>query len=317
MPYKRKYKGKRRFVRRTRRRTTKKKYRVSTRKLADKRINTLVEKRMQAISKSETKKLIAPNIIFRRTIWGAYDRITNQFGAGTAVDMDGLIVHMCQLPLQDDATSVTVVPSSDNALIPAVPDYQKGVNSVAPIFPADGMGYRTGAKVQIQNLGCSLRFYLPPAPDGAPARQPTQTCKYAIVAVSDVQAFTLQWKPQIDEVLPFKGLGFSSRIDNQITDASNDGQPRRVLARGSITLRQATGEQGWYVEKFRKLYKALNQSYEFQSQVGGTAADQNGQRVVSKWKLFLCLRNDIPAAAGEEYKMRVSGFMKCGFRNGR
>lgn len=89
MPY-----GRRKFTRRTRRKflrrrrkTGKKKYSTTTSKLRDKKINTLVEKRMQAISRKEALKLNPINWIASRGIWQnpqpaqAWDPLDDQWPA--------------------------------------------------------------------------------------------------------------------------------------------------------------------------------------------------------------------------------------------
>lgn len=305
----------------TKRRTTK--YRKKTKKssfgkklLRDAktaRTDSLVEKAVAIIAKREASKLVSPNLIFRRNVFGAYNRTLNTWAAGTPVDMDGLIVHMVQIPMWDQQTTITSVPATDPYLVPAIPFYNRGVNLVADMSDLDG--FRKSPKVALKNLSCSLRFHLPPAPVGAPARTPRQTIRYQIIAVSSEDASGLQWSPDIDEILPFKGMGFSARLDHLITDQSNDGQPRRVLARGSITLKQSSSMDGYAREQFRDLFKEVQLPYEFEPYTTLSNGDQNGQRVTGKWKIFLVLRGSTPVSTGVEYKARVSGFIKVGYRN--
>ena len=279
------------------------------------RINSAAEKAIAIIAKRQAEKLISPNLLFRRTLWGTYDRETNVFGAGTPVDMAGLMVHACQIPIWDIQTMTTVAPSVDPALVPTIPLYPRGANVLAA--GVDQNGYRTNSDIHLKNLGCQLRFFLPAlrlatGVINTPRHQDT-TVHYSLVAMSSPDAYILGWKPDIGEIMPFKGIGYSSRLDDEVTDDSNDGR-RRVLARGSVKMRYS---EIYAQERFTKLYWSGSLPYEFKSYsvAAGTAADQNGQQVVGKYKVFLCLRCDTPAGSPVFEKPTVQGFVKCGYRN--
>lgn len=280
---------------------------------AKSRYTSVAERAVQIIAKKEAQKLIAPNLLFRRVVWGTYDRSENLFGAGTPVDMAGLMVHAVQIPAWDIQTNTAVAPSADPALVPTVPVYPRGANVL--FAGADQNGYRTCSDISLKNLSCSLRFFLPPLrnPDGSvnTPRHADTVIRYQLVAMSDKDAFQLQWKPTIDEALPFHGMAYSSRLDELVTDESNDGR-RRVLAKGSCRMRFS---EIYAQEKFRKLFWKGHIPYEFKSYGAGGAADQNGQEVVGKYKIFLILRCDTPTGSPVFEKPTVQGFVKCGYRN--
>lgn len=305
MPYGKRYKRRGRG-RKTRKKTVGKKLLRDARKRGT---NSALEKAVQIISRREAKKLIAPNLIFRRTIWGSYNRNTNTFGVGTAIDMDGLIVHMAQIPLYDTETVGVVTPAADGALVPNIPVYNRGPNDLAPMKAQDG--YRSNTVIFLKNLGCDLRFYLDPTGVAAQPREDV-TVWYRIVSVTDPDQHQLTWKPDIEEVLPYKGLGYSSRLDTGIRDATND-MKFTTLKKGKIRLRYHDYRPQ---ERFKSLYWGGSKRYEYLPTVTGiSVADQNGQRVTGTSKVFLVLRSDIPTALAAGFKIRVNGFLKVGYRN--
>lgn len=70
MPYARRYRRRRRATRRTRRRTyKKKKYTVSASKLRSKKVDTLIERRIVALSKKEVRKAVPVDYLMTRGLW--------------------------------------------------------------------------------------------------------------------------------------------------------------------------------------------------------------------------------------------------------
>lgn len=274
-------------------------------------INSIAERAVALIAKKEAEKLIAPNLIFRRACFGEYSRLLNIFQNPTKLDINGCVLHMAQIPLNDNTTNVTVAPSADLFLRPTVPQYPRGANVIATTTPTDG--YRTGPTVQIKNLGASLRLFLPALNTATSnTRREDVTVTAAIVAVQEQDMDQLQWKPQIDTVMPFKGLAYSSRLDVEISQPVAETK-FQVLTKARMVLKY---DQYVPKERFMHLFTKWDKRYEYQPYIEAVQqADQNGQRVVGSHKVFLVIRSDIPAGTPADLKVDLAGFIKCGYRN--
>lgn len=307
MPYKKRY-GKRKYRRKRKRQSFGKKLLQDARKRG---VNSSAELAVKIIAKKEAQKLIAPNLIFRRMVFGTFNRTLNTFTNATVVDMNGLIVHIPQVPLWDIQTSNATIPVADPNMVPQIPNYFRGPNLLAAGIVQDG--FRNSSKISIQNLGCDLRVHLNPLQAGPSVpRREDITLRYAIVSVTHPDAYLLQWKPDIDEVMAYKGLGYSSRLDVEIRDAPQELK-FHTLKSGKLTLKHS---QFTAKEKFVSLFWSGSRTYEYQSYIDGVSqASQNGQRVVGTSKIFLCLRSDSPVTDPPDMKVSVVGFMKCGYRN--
>ena len=275
-------------------------------------INSIAERAVALIAAQEIKRTLPPNLIFRRTCFGDYNRSTNVFAVGTPCDMASPeCLHMAQIPCWDIQTIATDVPSSDPNLVPAIPLYDRGTNVLVAGVAPDG--FRESSKITVFSFGCDLRFVLDRNVLAPLARREDVTVRYAIVAISSPDAFQLQWAPTPQEALPYKGLGYSSRLDTLVNDDVNDTR-RRILKQGKIVMKyNAFNTQ----ERFRHLFWKGKLPYEYQSYStsAGTSMDQNGQRCVSKWKVFLVIRSDSPTVEPLTNKVRVNGFIKCGYKN--
>lgn len=270
---------------------------------------SIAERAVQIIAKKEALKLMSPNLIFRRTILGSYDRPTNVFGVGTPIDMSGVCIHQFACPAWDIQTLATVTPVADPNLVPPVPLYNRGTNVL--VAGEDQDGYRNSSKTCVFNMGLDLRIALDRIPVTQGLRREDVTVRYALVAISSPDAYQLGWQPAVSDCLIFKGLGYSSRLDDEVVDAINDTR-RRILTQGKITLKYSVD---YNREKFRHLYWSGKMPYEFKANDGASTMDQNGQQVVSKWKVFCVIRSDCPTADPLYTKPRCSGFIKVGYKN--
>lgn len=305
MPYARKFK-KRRFKKRRGRSSAGKKLLRDARK---KGVNSAAELAVRLIAKKTAQSLMAPNLIFRRTILGTYDRPTNVFGIGTPIDMDGVCIHQFQCPVWDIQTLAAQQPLSDPSLEPNIPNYNRGTNVLAAGEDQDG--YRNSSKTTVFNMGVDLRIVLDRIPLQQAVRREDVTIRYALIAVSSPDAYQLGWQPAVNDAMPFKGLGYSSRLDDEVVDAINDTR-RKTLAQGKITLRYSPDFQA---ERFRHLFWTGKMPYEFKPNDASGTMDQNGQQVVSKWKVFCVIRSDVAVIDPLFTKPRVNGFIKVGYRN--
>ena len=299
--------------RKSKRRSSKK---VSSRKLLRdaKRpgINSVAERAVAIIARKEAEKLLGPNLIFRRFAFCDYNRTTNQFLNPSLLDMNGAVVHMLQIPLNDNTTQISVAPATDISLRPPVPTYDRGVNIISTTL--DQQGYRSSNRVEIKNLGVQMRFEQMSFDASSPnlPRKEYAQVTYAIVAVNSPDAHNLQWTPTIEQLLPFKGFGYSSRLDEEGT--AQEDTKLRYLKRGSCKIFQ---KQTLHQEVFKSLYWKGSLPYEYQSADPTVPlfADQNGQRVTGKWKVFFAIRSDIPVATHNDFKAGMAVCMKAGYRN--
>lgn len=279
--------------------------------------NSAAELAVKIITQREIKKALPPNLIFRRAICGVYDRELNEFGIGTPIDMAGVVIHQFQCPVWDIQTLAIQQPMADPNLyfdVPQgsnvhVPDYNRGQNTLAAGQDQDG--YRASSKVTVFNMGLDLRIVLDRVPVTQPLRREDVTLRYALIGISSPDAYQLGWQPDMQAAMPFKGLGYSSRLDTAVVDDINDTR-RKVFAQGKIVLKYSPDNNK---ERFRSLFWKGKLPYEFKPQDSTSTMDQNGQRVTSKWKVFCVIRSDVPVSNPLYTKPRVQGFIKVGYKN--
>lgn len=264
------------------------------------RVDSAAELAVKLIAKREAAKLLPPNKLFRRYYFCDYDGGLNTWTNPTALDLNGLVVHICQIPLIDNATMITQPPVSDPDMRPNVPNYLRGTNVLAPMF--DQIKYRSNSMITIKNINVGLRFYLQELGVATPER-PFIDVEYAVVSTSNTAQYGLTWSPPIDQILPYKQWGYSSRLDR--IDRDNSALFKwRTLAKGRVRL-------GWsdfnVREKRRSMFIKCNIPYEYDPM------DQNGQQVTGVNKIFLVIRSDTPLAYTQ--KAFVAGFCKVGFKD--
>lgn len=275
--------------------------------------NSLVEKAVALIAKKEAKKLLPPNLIFRRYCFSDYDLDTNIWSQESLLDIDSeLIYHPLQIPVWDVQTLPVSNPTSDPLQFPAVPNYDRGQNVLAAGL--DQNGFRNSSQIVIQNMSVQLRFSLAPARSTQTApRKECARIRYALILVKHPDAHTLQWKPTMDMVMPFKGFGFSNRLDRITADTEAETKVR-VLASGKCNVYQKSEIPQ---EIYKKMYWQGNMKYRYQEYIEGVQGlDQNGQRVAgSQGKVFLVVTSDTPSATVDEYKVKCAACCKIGYKN--
>lgn len=87
----------------------KKSYKPNMGKLMDKKVNTLLEKRMQEIARREDR-LMNPSLCLRRFCWVDYDPLTNKFAPlqtaqSNSFDWDGQLVNLTDKIIKEDAAT--------------------------------------------------------------------------------------------------------------------------------------------------------------------------------------------------------------------
>lgn len=292
----RKYKGR---GRRRRRKGKAIKGKTLLRQARTARIDSAAERAVALIAKREAKKLMSPNLIFRRYYFADYQTATQTFSNRTPVDMAGVIVHILQIPKWDNQTLPTQVPVADADMRPQVPLYPRGANVVAPDTSKDQ--YRFGSQVSVKNISVELLFQFIIPPLAVPEEEKV-IIKYALMQVGGDQIFAPQWAPLPRAIMPFpRPFGYSSRLDNEQAEL----EKVRTLKKGFVTLYPNVDNK--IVEKGRKMFWTGNLPYEF------NLADQNGQQVEGNKKLFLVLKSTAKLAAAQ--KPTVACVIKVGYRD--
>lgn len=300
MPYKRK-------PRRRRRRRRKGKSSVGKKLLSDARrrgTNSKLEKAVKLIAKKEALKLLPPNLVFRRFILADYDAGLNEMTNYTGIGWDGTVIALAQIPMTDmQTTSVAALPAqvADGALRPN-PTYPYGVNVIAP-FVTGIDGYRSGRKVVIKNIAFGLRARHS-AQGAAIPRYEHCFLKWAVVTTSDDAQSGVAWEPQPERILRMRTFGYSSRLD---IDSALDTSlfKFKTIMRGTIKLDYKVED---VVETQREYFRKVNIPIEYDE------TDAYGQQVISRRKLFLVLRSNIPQA-DNGYHPQVGGYFKLGYKN--
>lgn len=291
--------GKRRYRRR------KKKTSVGKALLRDAKkrgTNSLLEKAVKIIAVREAKKLIPPNLLFRRYYYQDYDGISHRFGVPTDLDMEGVLVHVVQIPLNDASTMVAVPPLSDLDMRPQIPLYPRGDNTIAVSVPQ--IGYRSSNTISIKSVSAQMIFRMAQEEEPDEARV---LITYALVATSNTAQYGLQWYPPVNQILPWKQWGYSSRIDVEARDDSALFK-YRTLAKGSCYISASPDRPR---EIRRTLFKKLNMPYEYHPM------GQNGQRVTGVYKLWLVARARLFAGteAQPTQKPTIAAVCKVAFKN--
>ena len=229
-------------------------------KLADKKINTLIEKRMQQIAKKEDAKSLVRRVL-RQFPNGTYTFATNAF-VGLACNNTGFNTEVCQIVKVD------------------------GVGAL------DIQGKRIGNQVLITGFQLLIRYALSEASTATPlASFEGSNISYALVGIRDAYEKS-GYTPQtvsIDDVCPWYPWGYSPKIDEAV-DADFNKRQRRVFMRGSIKMSGTEDHaQSGQFKKYVKLKRHLVMDY--------LASDTSSQQHPLDWKFYLALRSNVPDAS--------------------
>lgn len=246
-------------------------------------------------------------------MWGSYNRITNAFplGGGTPVDNGGLCCHLLQVPVWDIQTQAATQPVQDPAFTNP-PVYNRGPNTLTANIDQDG--YRSSNEIYVYNLSVALRFFLPATQQVLIPTAEHVTVRYAIVRVQHEDQAQLLWQVPIQDALPQKGMGYSSRLETDLAEHWAK-QKIRTLKRGTFRMRY---RQFIPNEKFIKCFWSgkLKYSYQALQTNPNLPMDQNGQSVTSAGgKIFLVMRSSVPIGSNPGEMPRVMGFIKAGYKN--
>lgn len=306
---KRKRTGRRRFSRRV----SRKKYKVSVGKLASKRVDTLIERRMQEIAKKEIKKSIV-KLYDRNYYWGTVDKEANAVTQGRRVFYDGIVQRICQIDKQD-INQVLNAPDAE-------PDDAKMQEEVDADGAVQGMftqtmhGRRVSDIIKVDGFTVSIKSFMDRCPNefdhggagpnavGNAAwhqwflRRPngeydrilpeTIIVKWALVRVYDDQAPLgpiIQTIPTVESLLPFRPWGYTAALDD---DLKNETLliKKRTLCKGSFSFRaDDTRNKDKTITFYKGFKNPLTVKY--------LPEDQNGQQTVSS-RFFFVMRTNVP-----------------------
>lgn len=205
MPYgKRNYKRKRKT-----RKYSKKKYTVSRSKLNDKKINTLIEKRIKDIAKKEVNNNHDKRV-FREmgTTWtanmGSYNASLNEF-SGTSVSHAGRFDQCCMVPYN-------------------------------PHWPREN-GHRESSIIFITGIRLTFKYQLPE--NNQNVSRESVTLKYAIIRFQDDYTSTgtggnsgggyLYNEPMIDDIVPWYPFCYVRKLDDNVDTEKHKFQKKTII----------------------------------------------------------------------------------------
>lgn len=269
----------------------KKTYNVNKGKLMDKKINTLLERKMVSIANAEIHKNRIV-LIKRKYHYLVYDPITNQYRDGKEIDFPGDVQLLHDIPKMD-INMVIAAPGPDD------PDTEEKEH-VPPWGAVHGMpttplqGTRQTDQVKLLSVTLGFRVLL---------KQTSQidrvlgVCriKYAIVGIQDEDIGTLSSPlvlPSTKDLLPWKRYGYDRRLDIQ-DDVNQLKVKTRIFLKGSLDLKYNQNyNTEKFVTKFVKLNNPLLLTYDPVDQTGLTP---------TRWRIYLIFRSSVPRVQGYNF----------------
>lgn len=297
--------------RRSRRKGSKKKYRVSVRRLKSKKIDSLLERRIKQIAVKEDRKneLV---LVKRLQIFGTYDILTNEFGPGVLLDWTGQIVDISSIPKSDINFLVNVPPLDDPLTVDgasAVFDVDAGDENMDGDGAGQGMlsaklqGKRSSEIIQTRSISIGLRARVRGIQVGGNAQNfDGSWVHYAVVAVKSRSLMVPGYTPHPEQVLPMKRFSMERALDTeQAAISGNKDFTYKTVIRGKMFLRQ---------RRDRCDVKFAQKHAKYQHRITFDPEDQNGQNVIQGRKLYLVLRSDVPDSADDSYKPEILCYSK-------
>ena len=261
-------------------------------RLSDKKVNTLVEVRMQEIAKKEVENSLKV-LTSRKYLFTRYSPISNEFTAlsppSDLIDWTGHVVEISNIHKTDIETRANV-PQDDDPL--TMGDEQKLDNDgTNQLMIGDAInGYRWSDIIYIKSVSAQLRlrsFVL----DENQQLDMFQTVKvkYAFVLWIDDQTevFDPNVKPDADQLLRMDPWGYKSSLDTVLAMRFNSLKSR-ILCQGETILNMNDNQTS---EKYTVIYKKFNKPI----QLVYDSQSQNGQKCNKK--IYFVARSTVPANA--------------------
>lgn len=316
------------------------KYNVKTSKLRDKKINTLIERRIQEIAKKEDA--VQRINLIKRQFWYCGQpqdpnhqqmvRSHNKYAAGAQVFYNGLFEQIGELE-KVDINQVVNAPRAFSANEFAYQE-QDGVNVGMATAPQHGRRLGDQIKISGWTLGMKVLFpavqtlqqdhqiiggindpEVPPTqPPDVPRQIETVVLKYAIVGIMTNTAVQGDQgaDPTPADLLTYRSWGYSPLLDF-VEGNVEKYVKRRTFVKGELKCNLSTHRnKDMTTERYVKLKSPLTVKYD--------PNDQNGTRT-GAWRFFLVLRSNVPHTSGtfpagaqpydySAYAPRVSAFTK-------
>lgn len=250
----------------------------------DKKINTLLEARIQEISKEEAHKT-REQFVKRNTWLGAYTPATNIFGIGEPIDWDGKILELSRIRMTDVATLANQ-PVQDDPLTTDL-DEQKdqqadGTNVLHTID--DTNGERTGHLVLVTGFTVKIRAAVTELNVNAQGVEiPDDVIvKYAIYRVRDDYAGGPTVPPTAKQLLTWRPWNYSAAIDDKLQIETYRYKKQRICG-GKLRLTYS---------QVRPNVKFHEQNVRFANphKLEYAVSDQSGERPLH-FKYYLAVRS--------------------------
>lgn len=271
--------------------TSRKKYTVSTRKLRDKSLNTLVEKRMAEIAKQQIAKNRVSRVK-RNYCFGEYDAALNSFIDGTSQDFNGKVVYLSNIQLLDNVTAINIPPADDPDTMENEALDNDGVNQIAPT--QDPNGRRSNDTVLITGVNVDVRGKLERILDAGDIEYKNVRVWWAVVKVVENPYNSAPYvEPSADELLPFRGFGYTHKIDAD-EEADKVSAKKTTLLKGSMSLRLNESETD---VKFWNKYVRFKNPIKIKYALG----DQTGANPINT-RIYFVIRSTTPAGDHANYK---------------
>lgn len=262
-----------------------------TYKLSDKKINTLVEVRMQEIAKKEFAKSLKV-LVSRKYLFNSYDPSTNIWtnlsGNPHLIGWDGQVVELSNIPKTDIQTQVNV-PQADDPLTSLDENADgDGTNQLMLGQPIDGE--RWGDVIYIKGVSAQLRLRSFELTGSDLDLFQTIKIKYAFVMLRDEESImdSVADKPTANECVRLDPWGYQPQLDKSLNMIFH-GRKKKVLCQGETILNMNSTETS---EKFHTIYKTFSSPI----QLVYDENSQNGQRVNKK--IYFVIRSTIPENSG-------------------
>lgn len=298
------------------RKVSKKKYGVSIGKLASKRIDSLLEKRMQEIARKESKKDLV-KLVDRNYYFGQVDTAANCYTGGRRLFYDGLVTQVCEIDRADINQPLNNPDADpDEAKMQEEPD-NDGVAQGMLTEPMHGK--RLGDTIKIDGFTISIKAFMDRCPNelwprDLPGANPDEVgtnawhqwftrqangsytrtlpesvyVRWALVRVYDRNAQTapiIAPVPPVSALCPFRPWGYTAALDREL--ATDTLWTKKVtLASGKFAFRAGDIHNKDKTINIRRFFKnPLTVQY--------LAEDQNGQQLVNS-RFFFVMRSNIP-----------------------
>lgn len=284
----------RRIPRRRRRRNyKKKKYTVSRAKLLTKKVDTLVEHRMQEIAKVEVEKNLQV-LTKRNYVFCDYDPVTNEFN-----ELDGDATNSAVSWAGSGPVELTNIGKVDMAAILNVPQSDDPETKEDENLDGDGTnqvsqaqiihGRRQSNEVFIKSLSAQVRISVDEIATQNTLLSSTKL-KYGFYMYTgtDANMTDVSFEPAVNELITMNPFGYKSTLDKPLTTLRRQSTVRK-LAEGTITI---SFNDMARKDIFRTIYKKFDRPIRIQY----PPLDQNGQQ--ANRKIYFCAKSTTPDAAG-------------------